>query len=44
MKPNVFSDVVTRDLESESRDKKRRAVEKFSTFWKLATKKKTHRG
>ena len=36
LKPKIFSDVITHDLASENRDMKRRAVEKFSKFWKLA--------
>ena len=39
LKPKIFSDVITKDLVHENRDVKRRAVEKFSTFWKLATQR-----
>ena len=37
LKPKIFSDVITRDFASENRDIKKRAVEKFAIFWKLAT-------
>ena len=33
--------MITKDLEDADRLTKRRAVEKFSTFWKLATLKKS---
>ena len=44
LKPKTFSRVITKDLDSENREGKRRAVERFSTFWKIAmqTKRGSH--
>ena len=40
LKPEIFSNVIMLDLSDEDRDVKRRAVEKFATFWKIATDRK----
>ena len=40
LKPETFSDVITTNLADPDRDVKRQAVEKFATFWKIATDKK----
>lgn len=44
LKPKIFSDVITQDFASGNRDIKKRAVEKFGIFWKLATFRKHKRG
>ena len=44
LKPKIFSDVIIRDFENSSRDVKKRAVEKFAIFWKLAMHKKKKSG
>ena len=42
LKPEIFSDEITKDLSNEAnRDEKRLAVEKFATFWKIATDRKS---
>jgi hypothetical protein len=33
--PSIFSEVVTNELNSKSRDVKDRAIKKFTIFWKL---------
>ena len=38
LKPYTFSEVITQDLNSKTqRDVKKRAVQKFSIFWKLTS-------
>lgn len=39
LKPATFSKVITNDLKDANLETKRKAVEKFSIFWKLATVK-----
>ena len=37
LKPKIFSEVITRDFKDLNRVNKKKAVEKFAIFWKLAT-------
>ena len=41
LKPEIFSNVIIEELCHHDREVKKRAVEKFATFWKIATDKKS---